>query len=80
MLRDLHFSYMQFMATQAVVVLSQVGTLTLWGRLGDRFGNRFVLAVRILDPRGPMLWLATTHFEAIFLVPLFNALAWAGLI
>ena len=45
MLRDLHFSYMQFMATQAVVVLSQVGTLTLWGRLGDRFGNRFVLAV-----------------------------------
>ncbi|WP_461285036.1 hypothetical protein [Acidiferrobacter sp.] len=27
MLRDLHFSYLEFMATQTVVVISQVGTL-----------------------------------------------------
>ncbi|MDA8190295.1 MULTISPECIES: MFS transporter [Acidiferrobacter] len=79
MLRDLHFSYMQFMATQAVVVLSQVATLTLWGRLGDRFGNRFVLAVTgSLIPVAPMLWLATTHFGAILLIQLLNGLAWAG--
>ncbi len=79
MLRDLHFSYIQFMATQAVVVLSQVGTLTLWGRLGDRFGNRFVLAVTgSLIPVAPMLWLTTTHFGAILLIQLLNGLAWAG--
>lgn len=79
MLRDLHFSYVQFMATQAMVVLTQVGTLALWGRLGDRFGNRFVLAVTgSLIPVGPILWLTTTHFSAILLIQLVNGFAWAG--
>lgn len=79
MLRDLHFSYLEFMATQAVVVMSQVGTLALWGRLSDRLGNRFVLAVTgLLIPVAPVLWLATTHVGAILLIQLLNGFAWAG--
>ncbi len=79
MLRNLHFSYLEFMATQAVVVMSQVGTLALWGRLGDRLGNRFVLAVTgSLIPVAPVLWLTTTHFGAILLIQLLNGFAWAG--
>ena len=67
------------MATQAIVVLTQVGTLALWGRIGDRFGNRLVLAITgSLIPIAPMLWLTTTHFEAIALIQLFNGFAWAG--
>ncbi len=79
MLRDLHFSYIEFMATQAIVVLTQVGTLALWGRIGDRFGNRLVLAITgSLIPIAPMLWLTTTHFGVIVFIQLLNGFAWAG--
>ncbi len=79
MLRDLHFSYLQFMATQAVVVLTQIGTLTTWGRLGDRFGNRLVLAITGgLVPIAPILWLTTQNFGAILLIQLLNGVSWAG--
>lgn len=79
MLRDLHFSYVQFMATQAIVVVSQVGTLLLWGRIADRFGNRFVLAITgSIIPVTPLLWLLTTQFGAILLIQLLNGIAWAG--
>ncbi|TAJ98754.1 MAG: MFS transporter, partial [Candidatus Manganitrophaceae bacterium] len=45
LLRDLNFSYLQFMCSSAVTVLAQFLTLHIWGRFGDQFGNKKVLTI-----------------------------------
>jgi MFS family permease len=78
-LRDLKFSYAQFMTASATAVLAQFLTLNSWGRLADRFGNRQVLKVTgLLLPTIPPLWLLTTNFYAILAIQLFAGFAWAG--
>lgn len=79
MLRDLHFSYLQFMMAAAASVLAQFLTLNGWGRLADRFGNRKVLQLTgYLLPGIPLLWLLSTHFFPILLIQMFAGFAWAG--
>ncbi|MBM4125416.1 MAG: MFS transporter, partial [Nitrospira sp.] len=40
MLRDLHFTYLQYAGWLATGILGQFLTLNQWGRIGDRFGNK----------------------------------------
>ncbi len=79
MLRDLHFSYLEFTAITAVSVLTQFMTLTMWGRLSDAFGNRLILvATGFSIPFLPLLWLVSTNFWYIAVIQVFNGLSWAG--
>lgn len=79
MLRDLHFSYLEFTAITAVSVLTQFMTLTMWGRIGDAFGNRLILvATGFSIPFLPLLWLVSTNFWYIVVIQVFNGLSWAG--
>jgi MFS family permease len=79
MLRDLHFSYLQFMATTAASVLMHFLTLSTWGRLSDYFGNRFVLAITgFLTAFVPALWLVSDRQAVLILVQFYSGAVWAG--
>lgn len=79
LLRDLHFSYIEFMSCSAVMVIIQFLTLTRWGRISDVFGNRIILTVcGSLIPLLPLLWLASTSFYYLLLIQSFSGFIWAG--
>jgi MFS family permease len=79
MLRDLEFSYAQFMANTGISVLAQFLTLTQWGRISDAFGNRRILSVTgFMLPLMPLLWLVSPNFWYLLLVQILSGLSWAG--
>ena len=79
MLRDLHFSYLQFMANTGTAVLIQFATLDRWGRIGDVFGNRLILfTTAMLVPVLPLLWVVSDNFWYLILVQVLSGLAWGG--
>lgn len=79
MLRDLQFSYAQFMANTGMSVLVQFLTLSQWGRISDVFGNRRVLSVTgILLPLMPLLWLVSPNFWYLLVAQMLSGLSWAG--
>ncbi len=80
MLRDLHFTYLQYAAWLAAQVLGQFLTLKPWGRLGDRYGNKKVLVVTgLLVPFLPMLYLFSANFSYLVAVNFLGGVIWAGL-
>ena len=79
MLRDLHFSYLQFMLVSAAAVMVQYFTLHNWGKFGDRFGNRKVLVITGFTlPLVPELWLFSDNFYFILVIQMLAGLTWAG--
>jgi MFS family permease len=79
MLRDLQFSYAQFMANTGISVLAQFLTLAQWGRISDVFGNRRVLSVTgVMLPLMPLLWLVSPNFWYLLPVQFLSGLSWAG--
>ncbi|TNF39052.1 MAG: MFS transporter [Gammaproteobacteria bacterium] len=79
LLRDLQFSYIQFMICSASTVLMQFLTLNRWGRISDIFGNRVILSLcGSLIPLIPFLWLFSTNFYYLILVQAFGGIIWAG--
>jgi MFS family permease len=80
MLRDLHFTYLQYAGWMATGVLGQFLTLKPWGRLGDRFGNNKILVVTgLVVPFLPMLYLLSTNFYFVAVINFFGGVVWAGL-
>ncbi|MCI0506226.1 MAG: MFS transporter [Gammaproteobacteria bacterium] len=79
MLRDLHFTYVQFMTLSAATVLMQFLTLNGWGRISDMFGNRLVLITAgFIVPLIPALWLVSNSIWYLFAVQLLSGFVWAG--
>lgn len=79
LLRDLRFTYLEFMFATAATVLAQVLTLPWWGRLCDRFGNRQILRLTgWLLPVLPLFWLTTTNVYGIVAIQLFAGASWGG--
>jgi len=79
MLRDLQFSYAQFMANTGMSVLVQFLTLSQWGRISDVFGNRRIVAVTgLMLPLMPLLWMVSPNFWYLLLVQMLSGLSWAG--
>jgi len=79
MLRDLQFTYVQFMILSAATVLMQFLTLNGWGRISDLFGNRLVLITAgFIVPLIPALWLLTTNIWFLFTIQLLSGFVWAG--
>jgi len=80
MLRDLHFTYIEFMTLSAATVLMQFLTLNGWGRISDMFGNRLVLnTAGFIVPLIPGLWLLSTNLWYLIAVQLLSGFVWAGL-
>lgn len=79
MLRDLEFTYVQFMANTGMSVLAQFLTLNRWGRISDVFGNRRILATTgTLLPLLPLLWLVSANPWYLLAVQAVSGFAWAG--
>ncbi len=79
LLRDLQFSYLQFMLNTVASVCVQFLTLNRWGRLSDLFGNRLILITTgLIIPFLPGLWLISTHFVYLLGVQMLSGLVWAG--
>ena len=79
LLRDLHFSYIQFMACSASTVLFQFLALQRWGRISDIFGNRIIMHVcGLLIPLLPFFWLLYDNFYYLLIVQAFGGFIWAG--
>lgn len=79
MLSDLGFGYIEFTAASTSFILAQAFTMHNWGKVGDRFGNRRVLALTGLSlPFVPMLWLLSTEVWAIVGFQILAGLIWAG--
>lgn len=79
LLRDLQFSYMEFMTCSAIMVIMQFLTLTRWGRISDIFGNRIILLVcGSLIPLLPLSWLLSPNFYYLLAVQSFSGFIWAG--
>lgn len=79
MLRDLQFSYLEFMLNTGTAILFQFIALNTWGRVSDVFGNRLILLVTgVLVPMLPLLWNVTDSFWYLILVQCLSGVAWGG--
>lgn len=79
LLRDLGFSYIEFMTCTAATVFLQFLTLNRWGRISDAFGNRVILSLcGSLIPLIPFLWLLSANYYYLLLVQAFGGIIWAG--
>lgn len=79
MLRDLKFTYTEFMAISGMNIFAQFVTIQRWGKFSDTFGNRKILAVSAFGVAlCPLIWLSTDSFWVIFAFHLYNGFVWAG--
>lgn len=79
LLRDLGYSYVEYMVLSASTVMMQFLTLNRWGRISDLFGNRIILSMcGSLIPFIPFLWLFSSNFYYLLIVQAFSGAVWAG--
>jgi MFS family permease len=80
MIRDLHFTYLEYGTWLAAGVLGQFLTLKPWGLISDRYGNKKLMVVTGLAvPVLPMLYLLSTNLAFLVIVNLLGGIVWAGL-
>jgi MFS family permease len=79
MLKDLKFSYYEYMVVVASVVLMQFAVMRSWGKLSDQFGNRQILRLTgTLASLNPFLWLISSNLWWVVCIQLYSGLCWAG--
>jgi MFS family permease len=79
MLRDLHWTYVQFTLNAVAAMLASVLVLPWWGKISDRHGNRRVIIVTsAIIPFLPITWALTTNFYALLCVQVISGMAWSG--
>ena len=80
LLRDLHWSYLEYAGWMASSISAQFLTLGPWGRIGDRYGNKALLALTASAvPFLPMGYLLSEHYLFLLGVNFFGGVIWAGL-
>ncbi len=80
LLRDLHWTYLQYAGWMASSISAQFLTLTAWGQLGDRYGNKTLLMVTGLAvPLLPMGYLLSEHYLFLLIWNFGGGVIWAGL-
>lgn len=79
LLRDLEFSWLQFMVATSLVSLFKFAAMPVWGRLGDRYGSRKILVLAgVLVCVTPFTWMLGRSFAWICAIQILGAFAWAG--
>lgn len=80
LLRDLHWSYLQYAGWMASSISAQFLTLEPWGRIGDRYGNKALLTLTASAvPFLPMGYLLSEQYLFLLVVNFFGGVIWAGL-
>jgi MFS family permease len=79
MLKELEFSYLEFMVATSLTSLFKFVAMPLWGRLGDRYGSRKILVLSaFLVCTTPFTWFLARSFTGVCLIQAWGAFAWAG--
>ena len=79
MLRDLGFSYLQYMILISTVTLSTVVWMPIWGRFSDNYGNiKAVKFCSFIVAALPILWLFSRNFWWVFIIQILSGFSWAG--
>lgn len=79
MLNNLGFSYIEFCLNSIASIATQFITLSFWGKLSDKFGNRLVMIITsCVIPTLPLWWLVSPSFYYLLLVQVVSGLAWGG--
>ena len=79
MLRDLHFTYLQFTIITASELIASFVAMGIWGRLIDEKGTKFVLYIGgMLTPLIPFFWLFSRNFYYLIAIEAFSGVAWAA--
>ena len=78
--RELKFTYLDFMLTQAAFVASKSLFLPVWGHYSDRYGSRKLLSLAgYLCPFLPMFWLFADRLAVVIVVQIVAGFVWAGM-
>lgn len=83
MLKELQFSYTQWIIVTIFSSLSSLIFMPVWGKFADRYGNIKVVKIcGFLIPSIPFLWLISMFDVKIFYyligIEIFSGIAWAG--
>jgi len=79
MLRDLHFSYLDFTIATIASTLATLISQPYWGKLIDRYGTRPVLfSTTLLIPFIPLLWIPAADLSYVILIQFYSGVVWAG--
>lgn len=79
MLKNLHFTYLQFTIFTAAELIASFIAMGIWGRIIDEKGTKYVLYIGgMLTPIIPFLWLFSTNFYYLLITELFSGFVWAA--
>ncbi len=79
MLKELEFSYLQYMAATVCVVLLKVATLPMWGRSIDAYGGRSIYGLAaLLVGLVPIPWLWADGLVWVLIAQGLSGLSWAA--
>ncbi len=79
MLRDLHFSYLGYMAVSLAAVVMGLVSFPMWGRHADSVGNARILKITsAFIWLIPLLWLLPRTPGPLIIAEMFSGFVWAG--
>ncbi|MFA5793859.1 MAG: MFS transporter [Candidatus Brocadiia bacterium] len=79
MLRDLKYSYIDFMIAMNTLIISSFLTSVWWGRLSDRYGNKRMIELTSLGIiMIPFFWAISGHIVYICFVQFYAGVVWSG--
>ena len=79
MLRELNWSYPQFISINIAGALGSILMLSVWGKISDKFGNAKLLIISgIMNSAIPLFWLVSDNWYYLLLVNVFAGAGWGG--
>ena len=79
MLRDLKYSYIEFMLAVNTMIIASFLTSVWWGRLSDRYGNKRMIELTSLGIiMIPFFWAISGNIIYICFVQFFAGVVWSG--
>jgi len=79
MLKDLHFTYFEYTVATAAMSLTSFLSMSYWGNLADRFGNKKILSLCGTSLAVvPLLWLFSMDVLSVILIQILAGIVWSG--
>jgi len=79
MIRDLNFSYYQYILLVVVALITNVLSTSWWGNFADRYGNMRVLKITsLLITITSLVWLFSPNFYYLVFAQILSGLVWSG--
>jgi MFS family permease len=81
LIKDQGYSYLQFMSITSMSLLSQLGSLKLWGKIADDFGTRRVVTISCIgNCFVDLFFLFSSNYYVILFSRILSGTFWAGFV